>query len=174
MSLRSSIVKEGAMVLAGEESPTRFIMTVALIAVGDTLLTKEVSTMEDIFIPEGYLIPVVIILAVFALLGPIFAAWFKKNQSKHQFDEWLKLYGVTMVIDMFLTPFGALLAMSIIAQQWIPGMTATWYLVLLPFISIGVSFILLTLMNEGFKAAIEQVKKIKLGAQELSDEVKKE
>ena len=98
MSLRSSMAKELLDVITGKESPTQAVLTLFLIAIGDTLLTKDVLTMDFIFIPEGSLIPVIAVLAVMAVAGPVLCALYMKNKSKNQFSEWFGVYGVTMVI----------------------------------------------------------------------------
>ena len=172
MSLRSSMAKELLDVITGKESPTQAVLTLFLIAIGDTLLTKDVLTMDFIFIPEGSLIPVIAVLAVMAVAGPVLCALYMKNKSKNQFSEWFGVYGVTMVIDMFITPSLGLICMSLLAQK-IEGMSNEQYLVFLPIVCLIVSYIALSVMNNGVKSTIEQVKKTKLEVLEGMEELKK-
>ncbi len=173
MSFRSSMAKELIDVITGKESPIQACLTLFLIAIGDTLLTKDVLTMDFIYIPEDSLIPVIAILAVMAVAGPVLCALYMKNKSKNQFNDWIGIYGVTMVIDMFITPSLGLITMSLLAQK-IGDMSSEQYLVYLPVVCLIVSYLALSIMNNGIKSTIEQVKKTKIEALEGIEELKKD
>lgn len=163
----SKLIVEAMMVLFGRESPQQFVVSVFMFALGDTLLTREVLSMDDfIYYPEDMLPWVALILVVTAIAGPALIGLFKKNQSKTgKTEEWQGKYKATMLIDMILTPAGGLIVTSFIAQK-LGGINDLAYLCFLPFICLGVSWFLLTLMNEGWKAVAEQMAAFKEGAEE--------
>lgn len=162
-----NLILEGAMVLFGRESPQQFAVSIFLFALSDTLLTREVLIMDDfIYYPEDMLPWVALILVVTAIAGPVLIGLFKKNQSKEgKTADWEGKYKATMLLDMILTPAGGLIVTSFVAQK-LGGINDLTYLCFLPFICLGVSWFLLTLMNEGWKAVAEQMARFKEGAEE--------
>lgn len=172
--MKPSVVNEGFKILAGRETMQGFGAFLITLALGDALLTKEVLTMDLLYIPDGWLMPVCIVLGVFAIIGPVLSAWHLKNKSKHQFDDFLRFYGATMIADMLVTPSVTLLVMSIIAQRWIPDMPAEMFVCLLPFVLLAVSYYALIVMNEGFTSAWEQIKKVNIDIKNVVDDIKKQ
>jgi len=171
----SQLTVEALLVLLGKESPERFIASLILVFLGDSLLTREVLSMLDtIYIPEDVLLPTVLILAVMAVVGPVLWAVYKKNESKGKMKEWDSRYIITMALDMIFTPSLGLIVMSLIVQKWIPDISDVTYLVLLPLVLLTVSYFVLTLFNEGWKAVAEQLHRNKEGMQEVIDAVKNE
>lgn len=169
----SQITVEALLVLLGKESPDRFVASLILFILGDSLLTHEVlSMLETIYIPDGLLLPVVLILAVMAVVGPVLWAVYKKNESKSKLSDWSSRYIITMVLDMVATPSLGLIVMSLIVQKWIPDISDVTYLVFLPIVLLIVSYFVLTLLNEGWKALAEQLAKNKDGVKEVIDAIK--
>lgn len=169
----SQLTVEAMLVLLGKESPERFIASLILVFLGDSILTREVLSMLDtIYIPEGLLLPTVLILAVMAVAGPVLWAVYKKNESKGKMADWTPRYIITMVLDMAVTPSLGLIVMSLIVQKWIPDISDVAYLVFLPLVLLAVSYFMLTLFNEGWKALAEQLAKNKDGAKEVIDAIK--
>jgi len=166
------LVYEGIMVLLGRETPGRFVVSVLCLFFGDLVLTREVLIMEPIYIPDGMLLPVILVLAIMAIAGPVLSAFFLKNQSKHKFADWSSRYVATMIIDMIVTPSIGLIVMSLIVQEWIPDISDVTYLVILPIVLLAVSYLALHLMNEGVKATVEQIKKLKGEIDEAKAELK--
>jgi hypothetical protein len=157
--MRVSLALELAMVLTGQETLARFILTACLVAVGDTILTGEVLSMDLIYIPEGYTAILVAILATFAIIGPVVCAMYFKNESKGKAAPWTSRYAATMIIDMVLCPSITLIVLSFVVQQWIPDITPVAYLVILPIVELAVAYAVLHAMNEGVKATVEQIKR---------------
>lgn len=168
----SGLVYEGVMVLLGRETPGRFVVSVLCIFFGDLVLTREVLIMEPIYIPDGMLLPVILVLAIMAIAGPVLSAFFLKNQSKGKLEDWSSRYVATMIMDMIITPSLGLIVMSLIIQQWIPDISDVTYLILLPIVLLAVSYLALHILNEGVKATVEQVKKLKGELADAQQELK--
>ncbi len=173
MAVKSSnMVFEGILVLMGKESPERFATSLLLFLMGDLLLTHEVMTMDDfIYYPENLLLPVILIMAVMAIIGPVLVGMYRKNESKGKLMDWEPKYIATLVIDMLITPSGGIVVMSLIAQK-LGGFNDFTYLVILPFVLLAVSYFAMVLMNEGIKGVAEQIKKVKSELADAEDELK--
>jgi len=169
MSKQSSIIYEGLLVALGRESPSKFFISVILFVIGDTLLTKEVLSMDLIYIPADYQLVVVIIMAVLSIFGPIVSGLFMKGESKHKFDEWESKYTASMIIDMLLTPSISIIVYSIIIQKWIPDIDAVAYIILLPILMLAVSFYTLKGLNEGAKALVEGIRNLKGDIEQINE-----
>lgn len=168
----SQLTVEALLVLLGKESPERFVASLILVFLGDSFLTCEVLSMLDtIYIPESVLLPTVLILVVMAIAGPVLWAVYKKNESKGKMQDWTARYIITMVLDMIVTPSLGLVVMSLVVQKWIPDISDVAYLVFLPLVLLAVSYFMLTLFNEGWKALAEQLRRTKDGAKEVIDAV---
>jgi len=174
MSGRSTAVNEIVKVLAGRESPSQAVLTLMVMAVVDTILSRGI-TMDLIYIPDGFTLWMVLIVAVFSMLGPVLNALFLKNRSKaHKYEEWAGKYTVTMIADMILTPIIGVALMSWIIQELPqPVSPETYIFIILPIGLLLTSRYVLIGLNEGIKAAAEQFNKDKAQAQDAIDTVKK-
>ena len=128
--------------------------------------------LADIYIPEGYTIPVFVILIAFAVLAPLFTGWYFKNESKHAGEKWTGRYLSTLVIDMLLAPSLGLILLSLFVQEFFPDISPLTYMVLLPIVMVFVAYFALRIMNEGIRSAVDQIKGIKSDVEYAKDELK--
>lgn len=166
------IVWHGARVCLGEESLTVFMMNLSVLFISDLLLTKEVLEMDLLICyPETMLLPMIFVITVMAIAGPVLCAVFMKNEGKGKFQDWEPKYIATMIIAMLLSPSLGLIAMSFVAQR-IDSMNDVLYLVLLPVVMLIVAYLSLRLMNEGIKSVVEQIKRVKGELEDAKKELK--
>jgi len=167
----SVMVPRLAKLITGEESPEKFIASMVLAIVADAIITKEVLTMDLIYIPEGYTIWMVLIVGIVSILGPIICALYRKNQSKGKYEDFAGRYTLLMLADMIVTPAIGVIVLSIIVQELPIEIDPVAYLVLLPLALFATAYYVLKAMCEGVKATVEQIKKdtadIKDGVEQL-------
>lgn len=171
MAKSSGLILEGIMVMAGKESPEKFIASVLAVVLGDLILTRRVTSMDFIYFPEQYFTFVVLILAVSAVAFPILVGVVKKNESNHKGDDWEAKYKATIILDMPVTAFGGLILMSLVAQR-LAGMNDMTYLCFLPFSCLFVSWLFLTLLNKGIKGTFDQLARMKQETKEGMEQLK--
>jgi len=166
------IIWHGARVCFGQESLSVFMMNVSVLFLSDLLLTTEVLQMDMlIYYPENMLLPMIFVIAVMAIAGPVLCAVFMKNDGKGKTQDWSPKYIATMIIAMFVTPSLGLITMSFVAQR-IDSMNDVLFLVLLPIVMLIVSYLSLRVMNEGIKAVVEQIKRVKGELEDAQRELK--
>lgn len=165
---------ESVKVATGDSTPTKLAFYVFVAVVADAICKswREKSMIAPIYIPEGYTLPVFIILIAFAVLAPLFVGWFFKNESKHATEKWTGRYLATLAIMMVLTPSLGLILMSLFTQEFCPDMDPITYIVVLPIVLIVVAYFGLKIMNEGIRAAVDQIKGVKEDVDYAKDELK--
>jgi len=174
MSNKSTVAREVVMCLAGRESPAQALATIISVVTVDIIATRGI-TMDLIYIPDGYTLWMALVVAVFAILGPVLNALYLKTKSSHKKDEWLAKYSVTMIMDMVLTPIAGVAIVSWIVQELPePIAPATYTFILLPTVLILLSRYILIALNEGMKGAAEQLNKDKAEAKEAIEVLKKD
>lgn len=168
----ASIAVEAAKVATGDSSMTKLAGYVLLaIAVDAVCKSGGNHMLAPIFIPEGYTLPVFIILIAFAIVAPVVTGLFFKNESKHKDEKWTGRYYSTLLLDVIVTPVLGLLIISWIVQQWSPLMDPITYMVFLPIVMLVVAYFTLKILNEGIKAVVEQLLKIKSDVQYAQDQL---
>lgn len=171
----TSIAVEAVKVAKKEKSPAEATCYIFIAIVIEAFFKKEVYQMDAlIYIPEGYNIPVFIMLIAFAFIAPLVTGMFFKNESKNKAKPWTAMYVSTLIIDMIVTPSLGLIAMSLIVQEFVPNIDPTTYMVILPIVLIIIAYLALKVMNEGLKAAYEQIKGVAKEAQEIIDDAKQQ
>lgn len=174
MNNKSTVAREVVMCLAGRESPAQALATIISVVTVDIIATRGI-TMDLIYIPDGYTLWMALVVAVFAILGPVLNALYLKTKSSHKYDEWLSKYSVTMILDMILTPIAGVAIVSWIVQELPePIAPATYTFILLPIVLILLSRYILIALNEGMKGAAEQLNKDKAEAKEALEILKKD
>jgi len=169
----AGIIVEATKVARGKESSDSFFLYVFIAVVVESALKVDSDHMDLIYIPEGYELPIFIILIAFAFIAPLVTAYFMKNESKHKNAKWNGKYTATLVIDMLITPSLGIIAMSLITQAWFPGMDPVAYMVFLPIVLIIVAYLALKVMNEGIKAVAEQIVGTVNEAKDAADDIQK-
>ena len=165
-----SIALDAVLVVLGEESLARFMATIMVMAIGESIYSMGVLNMEAlIFLPEGMFVWTVLVLTVAGILGPVASAFFMKDESSHANEPWKGKYIMTMVLDFFVAPLGGLVLASWIVQNFSLNVNDIFYEILLFFCVLGVAYFALSLMNRGITATANQFKKL-LG--EANDAVK--
>ena len=171
----ATIAVESVKTATGKQTVTQTALYVFIAIAVEAFLRKEEFLMDAlIYIPEGYTMPVFIMLIAFAFLAPILAGMFFKNESKHAGQPWTPLYITTLLIDMVITPSLGLMAMSLIVQEFMPNIDPIMYIALLPIVLIIVAYLALKVMNEGLKAAYQQVKGVAKDAQDIINDAKQQ
>jgi len=169
----AGIILEATKVARGSESSDNFLLYIFVAVVVESALKVDSDHMDLIYMPEGYELPVFIILIAFAFIAPLVTALFMKNESKHKNAKWNGKYTASLIIDMVLTPSLGIIAMSLITQAWFPGMDAVAYMVFLPIVLIIVAYLALKVMNEGIKAVADQIVGTVGEAKEAVEDVQK-
>lgn len=169
-----SLVVSTLKLMTGMESLPNVFATFVAVTIIDSFVVKGGKSMDLIYIPQDYTMLVIIILAIFAVAGPVLSGLFFKNDSKHADDPWTVRYATTMIIDMFVTPSLGLIFYSVIIQEWFPDIDPVAYLVILPIVLLITSYICLHALNEGIKATVEQISKTTEEAVEAANQLKKQ
>lgn len=173
MSQKSTVVREVVMCLAGRESPAQAMATILSVITVDIIATRGI-TMDLIYIPDGYTLWMALVIAVFAILGPVLNALYLKTKSSHKYEDWLGKYTVTMILDMILAPIASVAVLSWIVQELPqPIAPATYTFILLPVVLLLASRYILIGLNEGMKGAAVQFNKDKAELKDAIDTVKK-
>lgn len=170
----ASLAIESVKTATGHQTVSQTALYLAIAVTIEAFLKKEEYNMDAlIYIPEGWTLPVFIMLIAFAFIAPLLAGMFLKNESRHAGEPWTPMYITTLFIDMVITPSLGLIAMSVLVQEFMPTIDPEAYLVLLPIVLIIVAYVALKVMNEGLKAAYEQLKGVAKDAQDIADDIKK-
>ena len=171
----ASLAVEAAKVVKGKESGSNLLLYLGVaVTVEAVFKHKESETMlAPIYMPEGYELPIFIILIAGAILMPVIIGMWFKNESKNAGAKWTGRYVATVFIDMFIAPSLGLILMSLITQEFFPDMDPLTYMVILPIVMAAVAYYGLRLMNEGIKGVTEQIVKNANDAKGAVEELKK-
>jgi len=172
----ASLAVEAAKVAKGKESGSNLLLYLGVaVTVEAVFKHKESETMlAPIYMPEGYELPIFIILIAGAILMPVIIGMWFKNESKYAGAKWTGRYIATVFIDMFIAPSLGLILMSLITQEFFPDMDPLTYMVILPIVMAVVAYYALMIMNQGIKGTVEQIKGTKKDVQYAVDELKKQ
>ncbi len=154
----ASLAIEIGKTAMGKESSTQLLCWIFIAVVIDAFLKQEMTNMQLIYMPDGYDTIIFMILVAFAFIAPLVTGLFFKNESSHADEPWTHLYISTLLIDMVATPSLGLIAQSLIVQAWFPDIDPVAYMVLLPIVLLFVAYFTLKVLNEGLKAAFDQLK----------------
>lgn len=171
----ASLAVEATKVARGKESGSNLLLYLGVaVTVEAVFKHKESETMlAPIYMPEGYEIPIFIILIAGAILMPVIIGMWFKNESKYAGAKWTGRYIATVFIDMFVAPSLGLIIMSLITQEFFPDMDPLTYMVILPIIMVAVAYYALLIMNQGIKGTVEQIKGTAKETKTAVEELKK-
>lgn len=153
----ASLAIEIGKTAMGKESSTQLLCWILVAVVIDAFLKQEITNMQPIYTPAGYDTVIFMVLVAFAIIGPLVAGLYFKNESKHADEDWSRRYIATLIADVVLSPLVSLIVLSLVVQAWFPDIDPVSYIVLLPLVQLFFAFYTLKGLNQGFKAMIEQL-----------------
>lgn len=171
----ASLAVEATKVAKGKGTCSDLLLYIFVAAAVEAVLKKKENdtVLAPIYIPEGYEIPVFIILIAGAILMPVVIGMWFKTDSKNKNANWMKRYIATIILDMFLAPSIGLILMSLVTQEFFPDISPLTYMVILPIVMVVVAYYALLFMNQGIKGTMEQIKGDATEVRAAADELKK-
>lgn len=159
MSVRGSVAIECVKLLFGKSDPVGFLISISVILVTNPLIIMELKDMDFFFIPEGTIIPMIAVMAVFGIFSSI--AWAGRFKYIHAKDEnWKGKYIASMFLNMIIAPLVANILLSILVQtQTAIVFNPASYLFMLVIAIIVVSALDLLVLNYGPKYVWASFKK---------------
>lgn len=162
--------------LIGKASFSDVSVVVLSVALADCLIMRPKDEIMDniFFIPDSMsIIGVFAVMVLAGIIGGFLVPLILKNRSENGKDaDWEKHYIVDALAAAVLAPLISVIVMGLVVSYWFPSISAMEYIVILALLIFVMCRWVLTAINNGVDALIDQLTSDAANAKKLGRKVK--